>query len=88
MNLPVCDEPLPPDPIRPSRAATIIGVSLKSVYRWIRHRQIHAWRDLYSGRLLVSEAEVRGRYQEVSARARAQEQALLEVRKRLKLEAG
>lgn len=70
MKLPVSDDPFPDDPIRPSRAATILGVRVRAIYRRIERGQLRAWRDADTGQLRVSEAEVRGKWCRVEQGAR------------------
>ncbi|HKI30295.1 MAG TPA: hypothetical protein VKA46_00285 [Gemmataceae bacterium] len=101
MGMPLCDDPFPDDPIRPSRAATILGVRVRVVYRRIERGQLRAWRDEDSGQLRVSEAEVRAKWQRVerpgplprrlprpvpsSVRERQIDEAMAEARRLLKM---
>lgn len=60
MNLPICDDPLPePDDLATtSQACRLLGVSLRSVYRWIQQGQVRAWKVM--GRLRLSRGELLG----------------------------
>src|SRR3954447_15463533 len=98
MNVPDTDDPLPADPVKPSRAATLIGVKPRAICRRIERGQLRAWRDV-NGHLRVSEAEVRAmwvrvrkgepvpRVPAVSERRRKEDvaRAVREMRKELKL---
>src|SRR5262245_42236420 len=66
--MPICEDPLPDDLIRPSRAATILKVRVRAVYHRIERGQLRAWRDSFSGQFRVSEADVRAMLTLVEAR--------------------
>jgi excisionase family DNA binding protein len=58
MNLQTSNDPFPPDPITPPRAANLADVSLPTIYRRIQRGQLRAWKDVVSGRLRVSRSDV------------------------------
>lgn len=47
----------PDDPIRPRKAAQLLGVHISAVYRWMKKGRLSWWR-LPSGHKRVSQAEV------------------------------
>jgi excisionase family DNA binding protein len=100
VNVPICDDPLPEDLITPSRAATLLKMRPRTIYRRIERGQLRAWRDVDSGRLRVSQADVLAKWKRtlvrvppreerrpapVTVRERQQAEAEVEARRRFRL---